>query len=1194
MAIHTFESTDDVIKKLLQKYAIFNSDIDFYKEAALPYSRLSLDKMFYKTESVITSEIRKSVKDDNDWLIKYIEQELKTCRSITKALNNIGDLCSNWRLDIDIDTLKVLVDTSSVLNDALSQVMSTFKEITMTNIERFTSNKALVDILIGYAMINDLLKEEDAQLENENIDIPGFMSDDSVKLYLREIGKIPLLNPEQERELSYKAKQGSKAAKDALAEHNLRLVVSLAKRFLGRGLDFNDLIQAGNEGLLKAVDKYDPEKGYKFSTYATWWIRQSIDRTIKDEGRTIRVPVHLQESYNKLKAAREKLMGMYGESVSWEDVAAYLGIPLKKVESIVNNFKDMVSINSFVGDEEDTELGDFLSDPDDLTPEELAMKKALNDALTMVLDTLTSREEQILRLRFGLQNLNNPNPDYDRTHTLEECGAFFGVTRERIRQVEAKALRKLSNTSRRYKLAGFYPGQESPVKTFNDSANHKPAQTPKPSPELWTQEQKDKFGIGQNSEPKKPRKHHKPAQGNGAKESRKYHKPEKYLYEVLECTPDEFRMVKYFLKYKDSDSYKVFFLIYGDNLNQIGSFNSISAKQRNNYNSALHFIRSKIALYRKSYIFSLREALELTEDEYKIALEYIKGLENIEVLKVVHGEDLSLKSNTKLLEKQTLAEYQKILADVRSYVKNIKNTKGLRQIIECPAKYWDDFKNYICQNTRYSYEVLSPIFGSDLSLELTPRELEAKTNRDYESAIVNLKAKLTFMYRYVGKNLVTIANIPEKECEETLEYLKGDAYLVSLFGSDLLSEINVRMLLNLNEEEIKDIMETVKKARKRVGTTLQRSLQLGDEDIDVIAALNASLDINTTYRDTLRNLFGPVLLDSKDPKVDIHNLLARIRRQVKIALTYKNKTIYEIAASMYGFELKPVNIVKLRSYLRMSPNYEAFADLFGKDLNEPMNLAMYFAYDGRRSWVIFNKNLVGIINSCNEHTPYDEIIESYENKYLDEIFGQTVCPIEDIKAYVSKLDVDLVALLKSIHGENFDQRFMATNPVLTLGTVKKYEVAIATINNLYTYVQNPNPIVTAEAPTEPDLSTALDADDSIQTPSTTPVLDNPVSASEVDLTIYNIPLFREAIKVVPIEYRYILMFHLGLGEEGIAYSNEDLALIFNRSEEEIQNALLRGKIFFDEIVASFEKVYNRTLDLNALNGQSRKRQITEN
>ena len=275
----------------------------------------------------------------------------------------------------------------------------------------------------------------------------GIIIDDPVKMYLKEIGKIPLLTPEREMYLAEQISLGNKQAKDELVEANLRLVVSIAKRHVGKGMFFLDLIQEGNLGLMKAVEKFDYRKGYKFSTYATWWIRQAITRAIADQARTIRIPVHMVETIHKVSRTARLLLQEYGREATTDEIAAKLNMESSKVREIMKIAQDPVSLETPIGEEEDSHLGDFVEDTDSPSPSETASYSLLREQLDAVLDTLTSREKEVIRLRFGL--------DDGRTRTLEEVGRQFRITRERIRQIEAKALRKLRHPSRSKTLKDY-------------------------------------------------------------------------------------------------------------------------------------------------------------------------------------------------------------------------------------------------------------------------------------------------------------------------------------------------------------------------------------------------------------------------------------------------------------------------------------------------------------------------------------------------------------------------------------------------------------------------------------------------------------------------------------------------------------------------------------------------------------------
>ncbi len=292
----------------------------------------------------------------------------------------------------------------------------------------------------------ELAKAEGIELE-PGMGADGVAIDDPVKVYLKEIGRVPLLTPDEEVDLAVRISNGDEAAKKRLSEANLRLVVSIAKRYLGRGMQFLDLIQEGNLGLIKAVEKVNYTKGFKFSTYATWWIRQAITRAIADQARTIRIPVHMVETINKVKKVSSQLLHANGREPSAEEVAEELDMPVDKVREIMRVAQEPVSLETPIGEEEDSHLGDFIPDDDAPAPADAASHTLLKETLSSVLDSLTPREEKVLRLRLGLED--------GRSRTVEEVGKEYNVTRERIRQIEAKALRKLRHPSRSKKLKDF-------------------------------------------------------------------------------------------------------------------------------------------------------------------------------------------------------------------------------------------------------------------------------------------------------------------------------------------------------------------------------------------------------------------------------------------------------------------------------------------------------------------------------------------------------------------------------------------------------------------------------------------------------------------------------------------------------------------------------------------------------------------
>ena len=355
---------------------------------------------------------------------KTVIRDLTEQAKAKGQLSNKEILDAIGELDFEPEQLEKFYDTLEAMG---VEIVEDFEEIPLDD--------------INFDLVPD--DEDDAEVPA----VESVAIDDPVKVYLKEIGRVPLLSPEEEIDLAIRISEGDESAKKRLSEANLRLVVSIAKRYLGRGMQFLDLIQEGNLGLIKAVEKFDYTKGYKFSTYATWWIRQAITRAIADQARTIRIPVHMVETINKVKKVSSQLLHTNGHEPTADKIALELDMPVDKVREIMRVAQEPVSLETPIGEEEDSHLGDFIPDDDAPAPADAASHILLKEQLAEVLDTLTPREEKVLRLRFGLED--------GRSRTLEEVGKEFNVTRERIRQIEAKALRKLRHPSRSKKLKDF-------------------------------------------------------------------------------------------------------------------------------------------------------------------------------------------------------------------------------------------------------------------------------------------------------------------------------------------------------------------------------------------------------------------------------------------------------------------------------------------------------------------------------------------------------------------------------------------------------------------------------------------------------------------------------------------------------------------------------------------------------------------
>ena len=378
--------------------------------------------------------------------MKLAEPDRKTLLSLLTESKKAGKVSSKAL----IETLDSL-NASDELADQVYDLLDTAGiEIDVTDVLEILTPASLDDTIPSEEELQSLEERPLADPEEEPEEAlpdPAAKLDDPVRMYLKEIGKIPLLSPEEELEVAAKMAEGDEKARQRMTECNLRLVVSIAKRYVGRGMQLLDLIQEGNLGLLKAVEKFDHTKGYKFSTYATWWIRQSITRAIADQARTIRIPVHMVETINRVIRTSHSMVQRLGREPSAAEIAAEMKLETSKVEEILKIAQEPVSLETPIGEEEDSHLGDFIQDEDASQPAEAASYTLLREQLEEVLTTLTPREEQVLRMRFGLID--------GKSHTLEEVGKEFDVTRERIRQIESKALRKLRHPSRSKKLRDF-------------------------------------------------------------------------------------------------------------------------------------------------------------------------------------------------------------------------------------------------------------------------------------------------------------------------------------------------------------------------------------------------------------------------------------------------------------------------------------------------------------------------------------------------------------------------------------------------------------------------------------------------------------------------------------------------------------------------------------------------------------------
>lgn len=470
------KEVNKMIKQLKNKFWIYCNDDSYYKSLLNAQIKETPIEELYKTvKKIMINEINVKWQEfECEWFVNYLNQKIlvkKDCLENLELFKEILNSLNNLYLNISFDHLVYLLDKCPKFNELLLALINSLHSVTEQNIEKLSDNKDIVDLLYTYASLKDLLVEE------TEIDLVGSYDESQmptslVNIYLREAGRYPLLKPDEEKGIAKKAFEGDKEAKSKLAEHNLRLVVNIAKRYMGRGLDIEDLIQAGNEGLLKAVEKYDYRKGYRFSTYSTWWIKQSIGRTINNEGRTVRIPVHSYTSYRKISKVKEELENDLGYKPSVDQIAEKAGIKKEKVTELMQDHLPLTSLDAQVGDSDSNELGYFIKDENIIDPEEYAINSFLKDSINEVLSTLTAREEKVIRMRFGIQKPGENNPLYSGKHTLEEVGKELQRTKERIRQIEDIALKKLRHPKRAKRIESYRDddkiGEGRMKKTFLD------------------------------------------------------------------------------------------------------------------------------------------------------------------------------------------------------------------------------------------------------------------------------------------------------------------------------------------------------------------------------------------------------------------------------------------------------------------------------------------------------------------------------------------------------------------------------------------------------------------------------------------------------------------------------------------------------------------------------------------------------
>lgn len=1267
-----YQDINDIILRLQKKFSLFKEEQEYYENIVYSFDEDDLRKLLNLAERKIRNDILQSINVDLSWLSRYIRKTTKGESSNLAVLLKVSSLFARWTVDIDLDNISNALEKCPELEELLKNVLKPLKTVNERSIESLTNNKYSFDLLVTYATSKGLiaLEEEEAREDDLEIDFTTgsfqdeekghLYSGDLVKQYLMEIGKKKLLTPDEEYETAMRASEGDQKAYDKLVEHNLRLVVNVAKRHLGRNLPFLDLIQAGNEGLMKAARRFDYKRGYKFSTYATWWIRQAIDRSVKDESRGIRIPVHLYDTYYKLAKTREQLTKKYGEQVSWELVAYELDMDPRKVEEIVRDFLDIVSLETPVGDDEESEFGDFIENPSDITPEDAVLNTALSNSLAQALSTLSLREERVIRLRFGISDPNDPKAEYTRSHTLEEVGAIMHVTRERIRQIEAKALRKLRHPSRAKYLDGYYDKEN--VRKDGTAATAEKVQTSRKvaatveglnakkfnaffASDGLAKEAKEKIYLlpdedqdalyqrfGDNLDelntvdvkiirlatkaveklirvlqepgfiPQKTAEYsYKEVSGpivtvQKSTEKEMVEMPKKYngvqgLQEILECTSDELKMLSdYIKKQNTSMSSQSLIKAYGEELTNIVDIDEVLDDiERKNYYNGLAILKKVLKSIREMPIISFKERVGCPDEYYDELITLLKECAGFDILQSIYGDNLEGYSNEAILIRKEEGIYKRIIDYSQNFVNKKTAVYSLKNVLGVDDVEYSHVLDFI-NRTESIKMLLAKVFGEDLNGSEDLSDISKTDKAMYKKTINKIKDLIAEARKLAGKHLTEITELSLEDISLAVDSMKSPNMkdiLVRLFGEKLDGVINISEFYctgNNTFISATNYLKSIAESKDNIAPVLQKTFNLNDEDLDLLDFLRISLNDDEEKKNKLVACYGDDLRSSRNLTGDYnYAILKALRSKMAIAVNIKNKNLID------AYDLTPSAFIRVRKAIMKSRFNEIATLIYGEDLSGIANMAEYFKLDGR-SYYGFNLGVNNVIKAVSyESGTVDREIDSYEGKHLLDILGISE---EELNKYLPYISGNSLSILASIHGQNNDIAFTCFNPKVNFELCISYKEAIAEIKVLMERG------IEVDAPKPEDLSNPGDIPEGAPLEENNDVSGYNEGQEEVELLVpgnpvvsltnYTHPLFKEAIKVVPINYRYILTLHLGLQDDGICYSVDTLMEIFNRSREEIEEALTRGKVFFDEIVKAYENVYATSFPSEEI-GEARKR-----
>lgn len=891
-----------IANELLKKYRFFNNDIRYYEELVKSVLKSANPKA--TAEKKIKSQIAKSWNEgDYNWFIEYLNHITisKSKEKNISILESIVGKLSACDILIDITELEVFLDKSPVFSDLLASFFIPDVQVTEEDLEKKSSKDLVVDLLYTYASLKNLIKEDNSKLENTFAEGIAY-TDDSTRMYLREIAAIPLFTPEEEKEalnaLTEARKENNEKKEERIsqriADANLRLVVSIAKRYIGRGMEFLDLIQEGNLGLLKGIEKFDPEKGNRFSTYATWWIRQKITREIANKGRVIRIPVHKIEEIRKVKKKMEELAAIYGEDYPRSLLVKELRMSEDTINEILRLIPDAGSLNSLVGDDKDDELESLIADENAVDPERNAVSASLNKDIADVLSTLNEKDEIIIRMRFGIQNKEKPDERFDRVHTLEEIAIVFGVTRERIRQIVEKVIRGLKYSSKSSKLKGYINQKEEVSNTpttrdvyfedyfeeLSEIARARSIFLKRPlynalilrfGPKLDKERKvsvdimkltetaiKDLRSIASIPENEFKKRYI----GNDA-----LHASEKNLKEILGCNEKELDEL---FENLDEPSKYILTLAHGPYLDQPFQTDSLNKEQKTKYDAIVLKLKEEIEAKKENQSY-LQTCLFCSKAKYPYVKKYILNNNYLGPLyKEAFGPNLDQPQNPNAL----LFKKEDLWIDTRKelvkYIENLplnpSKYEGLTfaEILGC---FKEDLV-FVGDVPRFVQEIHGPSLDKPFEAGLITSEKRAR----YATYISAIRKKMAILLENDGKILTEILECSDQALSSIKTYLQDsiETYelMKEIFGESLKDPKKKSTTLFANAQRYDICIKSLKKMVKTIDKeqlknapvqTLQGLLRCTDEEFIVIKGI---IKKDYSAYKTLQIIFGESLNDA--------------------------------------------------------------------------------------------------------------------------------------------------------------------------------------------------------------------------------------------------------------------------------------------------------------------------------------------